>query len=91
MLTVMLFVLGILEMALIKSKKLAAVFVLAAFGAATFESISIHLGIWSYNMPMVFNIPLWLIPGWGNAAIIVVTFYKLMSKISWLKKDSRDE
>jgi len=86
-LAALLFMLAFLELALIKSRKLAAVFVLAAIGAAAFESISIHLGIWSYNMPMVFNIPLWLIPGWGNAAIIIVTFYKLMSKIKWLEKD----
>jgi Gpi18-like mannosyltransferase len=88
LLAIILFALAVLEMAIIRSRKLVAVFILAAIGAATFESISIHLGIWSYNMPMVFNIPLWLIPGWGNAAIIVVTFYKLMSKIEWLEKNS---
>ena len=86
-LTMLLIVLAVLEMIVIGSKKLVAVFILAAIGAAIFESISIHLGIWSYNAPTFYNIPIWLIPGWGNAAIIIITFYKLMDKLKWLNKD----
>ncbi len=63
LLTLSLIILAILELAIIGSRKLVAVFILAAIGAATFESISVYLGIWSYNAPTFYNVPTWLIPG----------------------------
>lgn len=81
-----LLLLGVIELKHIDSRKLSLIYVLCAFSGAFFESICIYLGIWKYSLPNLFGIPLWLAPGWGNAGIFIVCFYKLLGKVSWLEK-----
>lgn len=82
-----LFILAVIELNIIKSKKLVVVFILAAIFGSAIESMAIYLGSWHYSNPTFFNIPIWLIPLWGNAGIITVSLYKLLGKFSWLEKD----
>lgn len=86
-LTLVLFFLAFMQLAIIKSKKLIAVFILASIGGGIIESVAIFLGGWKYAMPNFFNIPLWLMPAWGSAAIIIVSLYKLFGKIKFFQKD----
>lgn len=86
LLTAVLYFLAFVELSAIGSKKMVILFFLCGVGAVIFESIAISLGAWHYAKPTFFNIPLWLIPGWGNAGVFIVNFYKLLGKIDWLNK-----
>jgi hypothetical protein len=87
-LTLVLYILVVIELLAIKNKKIIILFILCGIGGAVFESISVWYGVWTYNFPTLGNIPLWLIPGWGNAGVFIVCFYKLLGKIYWLDKKS---
>ena len=51
-------------------------FVIAGvFGALT-ENIVILSGVWEYSEPHLMNVPLWLIPLWGLAGIVGISFYQ---------------
>ena len=54
-----------------KSKMTLMIFAIGAILGPIAEIISIHYGVWSYTSVNFFNIPLWLIPVWGNAAVFV--------------------
>lgn len=85
-LTIYLVILTLVELWNIKSRKVLLVFIISAFGGSFVEIMAVHLGIWQYVLPEFFGIPIWLIPAWGNAGIIIVCFYKLFSQVSWLEK-----
>lgn len=84
--TIVLFSLAIIELISIGSKKVALMFVLCAIGGGIVEGVASHFGNWHYSSPSFFNIPLWLLPGWGNAGIFIIAFYKLLDKVKWLNK-----
>ena len=87
-LTLVLFILAFIELFNIGSKKVTVMFVLSSILGPAFESIAIYFGAWHYNTDSFLNIPLWLIPAWGNVAIFVLTFYKLLEKFGWLERKS---
>ncbi len=87
LLFLVLFLMAIIELYIMQSKKAVAVFIIIAIGGAFFESVAIYLGNWNYNSLTFLSIPIWLIPGWGNAAIIAISFYKLFSKFNSLEKN----
>ena len=66
LLTAVLFVLALIELVTIKSKKLTIMFFLCCIGGGIVEGIAIYFGSWHYTEPTFLNIPLWLLPGWGN-------------------------
>ena len=78
---------AIVELNILKSKKVLAIFVLAGVGGSFVELTAVWLGNWSYNLPSFAGIPIWLIPAWGNAGIIIISFYKLFSKFDFLEKN----
>ncbi len=86
-LALVLFILSLVELWNIRSKKVIFIFIISALGGIFVEIGAIHFGNWKYSLPNFLNIPLWLIPAWGNAGIIIVSFYKLFSKISFLRKE----
>lgn len=86
LLTVTLFFLALIELSAIGSRKLAVVFFLCGIGGGIVEIVAVHFGAWNYTEPTFLNIPLWLLPGWGNAGIIIVTLYKLLGNVEWLNK-----
>jgi len=85
--TVVLIILAIIELVSIGSKKVALMFILCGIGGGIFEGIAIYFGGWHYSNPTFFNIPLWLWPGWGNAGVFIISFYKLLDEVSWLNKE----
>ncbi len=84
--TVLLFSFAAAELAMVKSRKLVAIFILCSLGGFFIEATAIYLGAWKYAATSFFQIPLWIMPAWGNVGIFVVTFYKLFGKIKWLEK-----
>ncbi|MFZ2555250.1 MAG: hypothetical protein WAZ27_00215 [Minisyncoccia bacterium] len=48
------------------------IFIGAGIGGAVSEIIAISAGAWTYALPQVFTIPLWLPILWGNAALFIV-------------------
>ena len=52
-----------------KSKGETTFFIFGGIFGAAAEMFSIHFGAWNYNSPNMYNIPVWLIPLWGIAAI----------------------
>jgi len=87
LLTVFLFALAFIELNTIKSKKLTVMFFLCCIGGGVVENIAIYFGNWRYTEPTFFNIPLWLLPGWGNAGIFIIAFYKLLGKVKFLNQE----
>jgi hypothetical protein len=91
MLTLILFIIAIIELIVTKSRKLIILFLLGCVVGPIVESVAIWRGSWSYSMPEIYNIPLWLIPAWGNVTIFVVTFYKFLGRFGWLEKKAGSE
>jgi hypothetical protein len=87
LLTAVLFALAFVELITIGSKKLTIMFFLCCIGGGIVESIAIYFGNWRYTEPTFFNIPLWLLPGWGNAGVFIIAFYKLLGKINFLNQE----
>ena len=86
LLTVILFFFALIELFVVRSKKLILIFVISGIGGTVIEIISIYFGIWAYSVKSLWNIPFWLFPLWGNAGIIIVAIYKLLSKIGWFER-----
>lgn len=57
-------------------KKRIIVFLMYGFLGAFAENVAIFSGVWHYSKPELMNIPLWLIPLWGLAGIVGVSFYQ---------------
>lgn len=51
-----------------KSKITLIVFILGAIWGPFSEAIARYFGVWNYSISSVFNIPIWLLLVWGNAA-----------------------
>ncbi len=48
------------------------VFLAGAILGSTAEIIATKVGIWSYTLPTVLNIPLWLPFAWGFVSVLIV-------------------
>jgi hypothetical protein len=88
LLTLVLFALALIELITIRSKKVTVMFFLCCIGGGVVESIAIYFGNWHYAEPTFFNIPLWLLPGWGNAGVFIIAFYKLLEKFKFLNQEN---
>jgi len=71
---------AIVELLILKSKKLALAYVLIAIGGPFVEVMAVYFGAWQYTLPTFIGIPVWLIPAWGNAGIIAISVYKSITK-----------
>ena len=54
-----------------KSRMTLIIFTAGAILGPIAEIVAVHYGVWSYSLINFFNIPSWLIPVWGNAAVFV--------------------
>jgi len=91
LLMLILFILAFIELIIIKSNKLIILFFLGCLAGPVIESVAIARGSWRYSLPEIYNIPLWLIPAWGNVTIFAVTFYKFLDRFKWLDNKTRSE
>lgn len=89
LLAVVLFLLSLIELLAVGSKKLAIIFIISGIGGAAIEIISIYFGIWTYNINSFWGVPIWLFPLWGNAGIFIVTIYKLLSRLGWFERSAK--
>ena len=69
--TALLTLITILGMIRWKSVRTLSIFILAGIGGTVLEVISIHFGVWQYNLTNFFNVPFWLFILWGNSAAII--------------------
>jgi len=60
---------------LIKEKSEFYLFIICAVSGAAAEVIAIAFGAWTYALPNILGIPLWLIPLWGTAAVFIKRLY----------------
>ena len=74
-LSITLIILSALMLLLKKSKREIETFIVCAIAGGVAESFAIVFGVWQYGNPNLFNIPFWLIPLWGIAAIFIVRVY----------------
>ena len=79
-------ILAIIELYIVGSKKLVVAFFIVSIFGPIVEAVAIHNGAWNYVMPNFYNIPVWLIPAWGNAGVISILVYKFFDKYSLSKK-----
>ncbi len=78
LLTFVLLVLAVMELVVIGSKRLRLVYPIVIFGGVPTEIVAIYFGAWQYTKPSFLNVPLWLLPAWGNAGMISICIYELM-------------
>ena len=89
LLTFILLGLAIMESMTIGSKKLWLVYPIVIFGGVLTEVVAIYFGAWQYTRPSFLNVPLWLLPAWGNAGIISICIYELMGEVFEINKKIR--
>lgn len=53
-------------------------FFLGGFVGVTFEAFCIAKGVWAYQIPFIFGVPLWLFPLWGLATLVMAESEKIM-------------
>ena len=78
LLTFILLGLALMELMVVGSKRLWLVYPIIIFGGVLTEVVAIYLGAWQYAKPSFLNVPLWLLPAWGNAGVISICVYELM-------------
>ena len=80
MLTLTLFVISALMLVVLRSKKITAVYVFVALWGPLTEAIAIAKGVWHYESPDFFGLPLWLPFLWGAASIVITYSYEYLSR-----------
>ncbi|HLC55586.1 MAG TPA: hypothetical protein VJJ75_03565 [Candidatus Nanoarchaeia archaeon] len=72
-----------------KQKEELLLYIIIGIGGPLGEIIAIHFGAWSYSLPQVIGIPIWLPPLWALAGVLtkwswdeVVLHYKLKNSYS---------
>ncbi len=50
-------------------------FVMSSFIGSLAEILCVNLGIWSYTLPQLSGIPIWMFPGWGFGYLSTITLY----------------
>ncbi len=79
-LTALLAGIGIVFLYRSTSKNAYHIFIGAGLGGAISEMIAIYAGAWTYTVPQMILIPLWLPLLWGNAALFIVAMSMMDSK-----------
>ena len=79
--TVILLILAGMELWVVGSKKMLVAYPIIIFGGVLTEIVAIYFGAWHYTLPTFINVPLWLLPAWGNAGLISICVYKLVGEI----------
>jgi len=77
-------VLGITAMCMLlvnKSKHEIYLFFLSGMAGAFAEAIAISAGAWTYTLPTLIGVPIWLPVLWGIAAVFIVRTYKFIEMI----------
>jgi hypothetical protein len=55
-------------------------FILASIIGSIAEIICVNFGIWTYTLPQLWGIPIWMFPGWGFGYLSVITLYLFFKK-----------
>lgn len=76
-----------MELLVIGSKKMLMTYPIIIFGGVLTEVVAIYFGAWQYTLSTFVNVPLWLLPAWGNAGLISICVYKLIGEVL----ESRDK
>ena len=71
LLTILLIGLAIIGLIKWSSKLTILLFIMGGIFGTLAESIAINYGVWQYSLTNLFNVPLWLIIVWGNAAAFI--------------------
>ncbi len=71
LISVLLFLIGIIGLYHWKSKKTLILFILGGFTGAIAEMFCVHFGVWKYPVTDLGNIPIWLFIAWGNATALI--------------------
>ena len=69
--TIALIILAIINLSIWKSKIMLKLFIFGSLFGTLAEIIAIYFGVWDYALSNLINIPLWLIPLWGCAAMFI--------------------
>ena len=80
LLTLTLFVISVSMLIVLRSKEIAGVYVFVALWGPLTEVVAIANGVWQYELPEFFGIPLWLPFLWGAASIVIVYSYDCLSR-----------
>lgn len=56
-------------------------FLVGGILGVTFESYGISKGAWSYSVPFVFGLPIWLFPLWGLATLVIAEIKTLLIEL----------
>lgn len=80
LLTLTLFVISVLMLVVLRSKKIALVYVFVAIWGPLTEAVAISAGVWHYELPEFFGLPVWLPFLWGAASIVIVYSYEYLSR-----------
>ena len=75
-----LLVISVLILASKRSGREIKIYLLISFLGAFAEILSIYAGAWTYTNPDFLQIPLWLPPLWGIAAIYIVRKYSRLKE-----------
>ena len=60
----------------------AIVYLIISSGSAFSEHLVSNMeNTWTYKKPEIGIVPIWLIPLWANAVIIIIELYKLLSVV----------
>lgn len=78
-LSLLLFVISTLMLCVLRSKKIVSVYLLVATVGPLTEATAVSAGVWRYELPDFFGLPLWLPFLWGAASIVIVYSYECLS------------
>lgn len=74
-LTLILFVISVVMLLISRDREDLLLYTAASFWGALSESLAVAFGAWTYPLPDILGIPIWLFLVWGIAGVFIKRIY----------------
>ena len=79
LLTIMLFVVGIVHIWIVRVEHVVLFYITVAILGPLVEAFVMYFGAWSYAIPYVLGVPIWLPFLWGSAGLLILGIVRMMN------------